>query len=482
MNLGQKARIGIRWTALGSIVLTTVQFIQHLVLAWILIPDDFGNYALLMLFIGPILTFFENGYNLSLIQKHKATPNQKSSLFFFLILLSISFWLIILILRSELENIFHINDFSNLLYNASFLVLLAPLCGFYSSLLLEKLDFKSHNTTSVVSFTVGALVSILLAYKGCSVLALIYGMISEKIIYSLLGFFFANKYFKPLFRLNLLEIRQMLRFGSFQTLSALVNFTNTNIDKALIGGFLTTHELGCYYLAWNLMLLPMSKINPIINRVTFPVFSKINNNKERLEKYYEKSIMLILIIAVPIYLILGLFSTEIISFMYGEKWIESAGPLSILFGVGILKSLGNPGGSVLLAKGRSDINLYWNIFWMMVISATVYLFLKLDPSIIYASWAQLVSIIAFSWIWHYLVFKYGRVSYKLLLKELTLLLLISSLTAVIVYITNGYFLSSMFSALLLRLFVLIVLLGLVYTYMVYRAFPKYFNEYFKLFR
>lgn len=475
MDIRKEANKGIRWSIFGSVSLTGVQFLQNLVLAWILLPDDFGNMALAFLFVGIAIPFFENGLNQAIIQDNNADENQLSSLFWISSFAGVLTFLAIWALAPLNHYFFDSPDLTTYIRTLAPVFFIIPIGGFYSSILLKELRFDIHNSISVVQSIIGLLVAIILAWMGYGIFALIYGFIANKLVFTLLAILYGKTYFLPKGRFNLSQIKGLLSFGIFHSGSSIVNFINSNIDKALIGSFLGANMLGYYYIAWNLILLPLTKINPIVNKVAFPIYSKIKNENKRLEKYYTTSVMMLLILNLPIFLIIGLHSEGLLNLVYGEKWIPSAASLSILCLVGYLKSFANPGGSLLLAKGRADINLYWNIFWTVILYLILFACLSYNPSIEWAAWGQLIAAVLIGPLWHFLISKFGQISYRKITLEFTSLALVGFIICFVAW-TCQFYLSSVDIESMWKIIISIVLVGLLYLTIVIRGFGNYIKE------
>jgi len=136
---------------------------------------------------------------------------------------------------------------------------------------------------------------------------------------------------------------------------------NSNLDYILIGSLLGIEQLGYYTLAYNLIIRPAQKINPIITRVGFPVFSKIQDELDKLKKGYFKIIQLLSLVNFPVMVIFAVLSPIFIPIIFGDQWLHSIILVQILSIVGLLRSIGNPIGSLLLAKGRADLGFKWNL-------------------------------------------------------------------------------------------------------------------------
>lgn len=139
-----------------------------------------------------------------------------------------------------------------------------------------------------------------------------------------------------------------------------LNLFNSNIDKILIGKFLGTVSLGYYTIAYNLVLYPITLINPIFTRVSFPYFSKMQNNTKMLKEKYFNLISIVSSINFPIYILLILIAPYFVPLLYGLQWNPSILLVQILSVVGLFRCIGNPIGSLLLAKGYARLGFLWN--------------------------------------------------------------------------------------------------------------------------
>lgn len=156
------------------------------------------------------------------------------------------------------------------------------------------------------------------------------------------------------------DCKEFFSFGVYQLLSRLVNRLGSNIDMLLIGRFIGMEALGIYNLVYQIVTIPVLKLNPIITRVAFPVFAMDKNNNQALETGYLYMTKLLAIVSFP--LLLGLLSVAdlVIPLFFGEQWVEAIPILHIMIIVGILRVLMNPNGSILLAKGKANISFYWD--------------------------------------------------------------------------------------------------------------------------
>ena len=160
-----------------------------------------------------------------------------------------------------------------------------------------------------------------------------------------------------------------------------VNYFNSNLDYLLIGSLLGAKSLGYYTLAYNLVLRPSQMINPVITRVAFPVFSKVQNYTKKLKNGYIKVLQLLSTVNFPIMAGLAVIAPVAVPVIFGAQWLPSIVLIQILTIVGISRSTGNPIGSLLLAKGRADLGFKWNLALMITQLPGLYVGAKLGGTI-----------------------------------------------------------------------------------------------------
>lgn len=168
-----------------------------------------------------------------------------------------------------------------------------------------------------------------------------------------------------------------------------INYFNSRLDQLVIGAFVGVQALGYYNLAFSLVIQPIAKINPIITRVAFPIFAKIQNDNEQLKKGYLLTLKIISFINFPILCGLAVIAPLLIPLVFGEQWENSIVIVQILSFVALLRSQGNPIGSLLLAKGRADLGFKWNAFLMISQTIGIVIGLKM-AGVLGVAWALLI--------------------------------------------------------------------------------------------
>jgi O-antigen/teichoic acid export membrane protein len=371
MSLKARAISGVKWSGVSMGVVTTLQFITLAILARLLSPSDFGLMGMIMLVIGFAQAFADMGLSNAIIQRQGVEEDHLSSFFWINVFAGIVLFVCILLCRPIAVLYFKQPALSDYLIFAAFIFLITPVGQIFTTLLRKELKFKTLSKIEIAGMVVYSVTTIGMALAGFGVLSLIFGQLIRSLFTVIILFIIFRKTWLPQFHFSITEIKSYLNFGAFQMGERAVNYLSANIDYIIIGRFLGPAALGFYTLAYQIVIFPLTKINPIITRVAFPAFSKIQDDNSRMRRGYCKVVNYISMISFPMLTGMIVVAPEFIRLVYGSKWESSIIILQILCLVGVFKSLGNPIGSVLLAKGRADIGFYWNIFAVIAVSVAV---------------------------------------------------------------------------------------------------------------
>lgn len=352
-------------------VVTILRFITLAILARLLSPSDFGLMGMIMVVIGFAQAFADMGLSNAIIQRQDVSESHLSSFFWINVLSGILIFVFILLLRPMVVIYFNQPSLSNYLIFAAFIFLTTPVGQLFTTLLKKELKFKTLSKIEIAATVVYSVSTIGLAMANFGVLSLIFGQLIRSLFTVGILFFVFRKTWLPRFHFSIKEIKSYLAFGSFQMGERAVNYLSANIDYIIIGRFLGPEALGFYTLAYQIMIFPLTKINPVITNVTFSAFSRIQDDNSRMRRAYCKAINYISMVSFPILAGMLVVAPEFIRLVYGAKWESSILVLQLFCLVGVSKSIVNPIGSILLAKGRVDIGFYWNVFTVIMVSIAV---------------------------------------------------------------------------------------------------------------
>jgi O-antigen/teichoic acid export membrane protein len=374
-TLKERAVYGVKWSAASTFTITLLKYIKLALLARLLIPEDFGLLAMLLVVVGLGQIFSDMGISLAIIWKQDATKEELSSLYWFNIFTGIVISCAVFFASPLVAGFYHEPRLKSLVMLMSSVFLISSVGIPFQMILQKELLFKRLSESEIAATAIGTIATVVLAFLGIGVYALVWGQIidttARAIILTLAGW----RSWHPSLRLKAKELKPFIRFGVFNLGERLLNFLYTNVDYIIIGKFLGGEMLGIYTLSYQLVIEPFSRINPILTRVAFPVFSRKQGDDAALNRGYCELSAMVAFLTFPILVFTFSTSPLFVPLILGSKWIPAVSIIRILVILGAIRAMINPLGSVLYAKGRTDLAFYWNliavtgntlVFWYMV--------------------------------------------------------------------------------------------------------------------
>lgn len=356
----KKATKGMLWVTLSNGIVQLAKFITKIVLARILLPEDFGIVTIGLFVIGGFSLLQGFGINTSLIQK-KHNVEEAANTAFFLVLLIGTFLFALAFLTSGITARFLNNPEAASIIKVlslSFIIVSFELVP--SAILTRELKFARRFIAEVVSTIVFAVVSITMSFYGGGYWSLIYGHLSSLVVNALFMWYLCN--FKPSFNFNRKAAWELLSYGKFIASSAVISFLITQCDNLVVGKFLGLSALGFYSMAYMISNLPSVNISLVVSGAMYPVFSRLQENSEKLKQTFIKSLKAIMIVVLPISSGMISLSDELIRLLLGEKWMPMSWALRVLSIFVIFRSVQNLTGLMLQAIGEAKAELSNAVF------------------------------------------------------------------------------------------------------------------------
>ncbi|HMQ06366.1 MAG TPA: MOP flippase family protein [Saprospiraceae bacterium] len=402
MSIVKKAWSGIRWTSLSSAFAFIIALIKISFLTRLLHPSDFGLMALATFLLGFSSMFINMGIGAAILHKNEISREEYSSLFWLHVIFSMILvtilsgaapWIAIFYREEELTRLIPIISV-HLVFSA---------LGYQFKIVAQKrLEFRYISLVEISGAFLGAILSIILAFKGWGVYALVWGAIIQAVLVNSCYFFSGTLRNGLLLHFRFHETKPFLRIGLYQTGGQIANFFNKDLDILLVGKWFGSEVLGGYSLAKQLCAKPILIINPILTFVASPLFSQIQNEAHRLKQAFLRLVNWTGALNFPVYLILLLFARPVVGWLYGESYLHIVIWVQILSVYMFLRSLANPLGSLTIATGKTYLEWWWNfgllfvfpvILWFgsfwgihgIVISLTFFMFVLL-----YLHWRWLI--------------------------------------------------------------------------------------------
>lgn len=375
MSLRKKTVGGVKWTSVSAIFSAVVQLLQIAVLTRFLDKGDFGLMAMAVFVIGISGVFIDMGVSNAIIYKQRVNKYQLSTLFWLNVLLGVLIYLIVFIFSPLIASFYDSPELKGVINWTSVSFLILPWGQQFGALLKKDFRFKSLAIRDIAAKGISFIVAVVLAYLGFGVYALVYANLASAFISALLLVYIGMKDYRPklVFSLRSIKDKGFFSFGLFQMGEKLIQYFNKNFDTLIIGKILGMEALGLYEIAKNLAFRPYLIINPIITKVAFPAFAKVQHDLSRLKRAYLKVINVLSNINAPLHIAMIMLADPLIQVVFGEEW-KDAVPIFQWLTIGALcSSIGNPVGALQLATGRADWGFYWNLGRFFIVPLTIWI-------------------------------------------------------------------------------------------------------------
>lgn len=352
-SLKKQTLIGSIWMIIERFGYLSIQFLSNLVLARLLMPEDFGTIGIMMVFISLSSVFIDSGFSASLIQKRNITEMDKSTAFFTNLILSMIVYLIIFLTSPYISEFFHISALRLLLRVLGVVLIIDAFCAIQNTILSREMNFKRLTQIKLISIIFAASVSISLAYSGFGIWALIVQYIIYSSMRTLITWTVAK--WRPMFFFSKNSFKELFGFGSKLLVSTFVAELYVNFQQILIGKYYKPSDLGYYSQARQFQQIPTGTISQVINSVAFPAYAKMQNERSKLRDMFRQNVRLVSYFNTPLMVLLAVIGKPVIILLYSDKWVGSIPYFQFLcVGFGILLVIHQCSLSVLKALGRSD--------------------------------------------------------------------------------------------------------------------------------
>lgn len=362
-----------RWTAATTAARVGFQIAQIAVLSRFLSPQDFGLMAMVTVVLSYAALLSDMGLSTAYVQRQKVSHEERSSLFWLSVLVGGVLMLLVMMISPFAAIFFNEPRLLGLMVLASTNFLVVALGQQLRMMAEKELNFRPVALIEISASLVGFGVAVLMATFGWGVYSLVAAAMVTAWFTMLLSWLLLSNRWRPAFRLKWLEIRWFVRFGGGMVINNIINHINSTLDLLLVGRLLGATQLGLYSLPRNITLQIQYVVNPIFTRVGFPVIASIQNERMNVARVYLKIMNLTAFINAPIHVAFVAFAPEIVQLLMGDKFQDSVPLLRVLAAWCLLRSFGNPIGSLLFGLGRIKLSLYWNLCLLLVIPPALWM-------------------------------------------------------------------------------------------------------------
>ena len=358
-SLKNKTIKGVGWSAADAFLGQGVTFIVGLVLARLLSPDEYGLIGICLIFTTVLNGIVDSGFSNALIRKKDVTDEDYNTMFMTNMAISIVLYIFLFVSAPFVSDFFHRVELTALVRATGLILFFNALSITQVTILTKKIDFKTKTKASLVSAIISGGIGIALAFMGYGVWSLVAQQLSKQLLYTLCLWVLNNWW--PKFTFYRDSFKYMWGFGWKLLASGILNNVWNQLYQVVIGRYYTPSTLGHYTRANECASIFSSNLTTIIQRVTFPVLSELQDDKKKLLVSYRKLIKVSMFVTVISMFALGAMAEPMIYSLIGPQWHQAATFLPFICITMSLYPLHAINLNILQVQGRSDLFLYLEI-------------------------------------------------------------------------------------------------------------------------
>jgi len=364
-TLRHKTITGIIWTFLEQTFRVGIQTITTIILAWFLLPEDFGLMAMIAVFFAIANSLMDSGFSQALIRKKEVSQTDYSTAFYTNLVLGLLVYALLFASAPFIASFYDETRLIVLVRVVGLVVITNSFQLVQVADLTRKLNFKVQFKVTLPSAIFSGVVAVSMAAMGFGVWSLVAQMLISSFAATAL-YWIINKW-RPSKDFSIESLNEMFGFGSKLLASGLMDTAFQNIYLIVIGKLFSATLVGYYFFAQRIQQLVMIELTSAVQKVTYPALSSIQDDNTALKAFYRRIIQVVTYIVFPCMIALAVLAKPLFSLMLKEDWLPAVPYLQLLCIAGLLYPLHSINLNILKVKGRSDLFLYLEIVKKLMI-------------------------------------------------------------------------------------------------------------------
>ena len=424
------------WSAIQRYSTMLIKFISGIVLARLLMPEDYGAIGMLLIFISLAEVFIDAGFGSALIQKKNPTQADYSTVFYFNIVMSVILYGLVYLSAPAIAEFYRMPILCNVLRVQGLILFIYAFNVIQRNQIRKNLKFKELSKITITSSVISLIITVIMAYMGFGV----WSLVAQNFLGALIPclFFWFTMNWRPTCEFSWTSFKELFGFGSYMFLTHLLTTFSQRITGLLVGRWYNPATMGYYSKADAFSKYATLSIAGVMIQTTYPLYASVQDDKERLINMVKRITSTLAYITVPMLSILILIAEPLIVFLYSDRWIPSVPYFQILCFGGMAGCLQSVNQQTIAAIGKSKVFFAWTIVKQCVGIASQVLGL-----IVWGIWGLLAGLVFSSWFDYLvnitLVSKYvGYKNYQQLI-DLSPIFIVSGLSLLAGYFVSGLF-------------------------------------------
>lgn len=437
-NLKQQTKKGLYWSFFNQFANYGMQFCVGIVMARLLSPSDYGITALPAVFMAVALILQNAGLADALVRKKDLTEEDLSTSFYYSIAVGVFLYVVLFLTAPLIADFYNTPVLVPLIRFTALSFLWGPLSTPQSVIMKRRLDFKTPTKISIITRVFSACVGIGMAFMGYGLWALVVSGVLASFLGLILNWYAVR--WLPKTGWSKKSFKYLWDYGNKMMASGLLETLYQNIAPVFIGKFYSPAELGVYNRAHGYAMMPSQNITGVIQSVTFPVLSKMQNDNEALAHNYRRMLKATAFIIFPTMMMLSALAHPLVITLVTAKWESCVILLQIICFQLMWYPVHAINLNLLQVKGRSDLFLRLEI--IKKIMGVSILTITLPHGLIIFCCGSLVSSLIALVINTYYTGKLINVGYFKQMRDLLPIVLLGLVMFAIIHLSN-YLISNM---------------------------------------
>jgi len=371
-SLSQRAVISGAWVFSLRVIQQLFSLARLMILARILAPQDFGLMGIALLSMATLETFSQTGFQQALIQKKHDIKPYLDTAWTFLILRGIILFAVLYLIAPYAATFFDAPEAKPIIQVIGLSVIFQAFTNIGVIHFQKELEFNKQFIYQLSGTLTDFVVAIAAVLILGNVWALVFGLLAGKAAMLLVSYLIHP--YRPHLSFDIGKVKELSGFGKWVFGSSVLIFLLTQGDDILVGKLLGITALGFYQMAYLISNLPATEITHVISQVTFPVYSKIQDDIPKLREVYLIVLQLTAFVSFLLAALIFLLAPDFTILFLGGKWMPMVPALQVLCIFGVTRVINATTGPIFQAIHKPEISTFGSSFQLILFAIIVYPF------------------------------------------------------------------------------------------------------------
>jgi PST family polysaccharide transporter len=351
---------GAGWSTIEGAISQGLAFLVFLFMARLLSPTDFGLVALANLYIMVTQYVIFCGLGPAVVQSKELDDENLDTAFWLQMAFGLAFFGLTIGMPAMIADFFGTRNLTPIVAALSPVFIFSALSSMQNAVLARRLDFRSLATRTLGTCLSSGAIGVILAFRGYGVWSLVWQQLSAGIIQVILLWRISD--WRPRFRFSRTKARQLVKFGVHAMAADLASLVSRRSGQYFVGKFLGPVPSGFFAIAVRVSSLISEVIIRSLARVSLSSFSRLQDERERFSAAFYRVVGMQCLLVLPVSIGLALLVPEVITVLFGAKWLPAAPAMQLLLLGSLFEALSAVHVSALSSQGRPDWGNYLTLF------------------------------------------------------------------------------------------------------------------------